>query len=323
MPKAKKTSHSNFDKARGINPWHPQYWARWLGLKKDPEYSKAVDGLQQVEGELEQARKKVERAYKFFEAKDTTKRREACLSADKTHRKIRDQCEALKEKVCKQFGLLEVFSPDNPTITAENAWTVFTFNPFPVQALDLGSIKRRLLQQNYRPPQSAAFSKATKDGKLLLEVDLTSSLELVDPQIHLLLRLHRRGLALSNQRNRPTKDLEALKVFEMYDQLRNFVNVAKEAKLPLSTIKDRFVRGFVLVYGKPPDSSTKKRRAFIKGDPAQEFQVHLPKCNQCRNATSADNFCPKFLGFLSEVHKGQQEIPTDPRTLHRGINPWH
>lgn len=154
------------------------------------------------------------------------------------------------------------------------------------------------------PPRR--HTKADKDGWLTLKINLNAPLDECERAIRWHLRVNR--VDPPKTRNRPDKIVEALEAWDCYEKAKQFSAVAQKLRRPVSTVKGQYVRACVLIHGQRPNGSIKQRRAGIVGDPAGEFKTHLESCSRCQKANTGDNFCPKFLSFVTQDTKALREL---------------
>lgn len=274
---------------------------KWIRLKRDKKFLQVSKKLRDLKDHREATYERFAEAHKVYESMfdsvgpkiDGAQKR--YWEAKEEYQKANDDLENKEQEVCRRFGLFMWWDPDDPSITIDNAQAVFGPS---------------FLVEVFRPPlgQPRTMVKASKDRKLILEVNLDAPLEKTEQSIGRLLRLYR---SKPKTRNRPDKNAEALESWFTYENIKQFSAAAKELNHPVNTVKAQYVRACVLIYGKRPTGSIKQRRAGIVRDPAGEYQAHFGSCSRCQKAETADKICPRFLAFVNQDTKALLGLPSD------------
>jgi hypothetical protein len=245
-----------------------KYYARWCCLRYSDDYCNDSEGIRALQVRLDAA--------------------ESAGNQDEWS-KLSKQLDREEQRIANKFGLFMWWDPDDKTISIHNVGALFDLSPVPHNVQIVAPSE----------PMSPDGWNRHVDGKgwLILRVNLRAPIQETLPIAERIMSLCRKTLAESKQRTRADSLEQALRVYGCYSRYRKFAQVGAVLGLPVSTVKGQFVRGCVLVHGKPPTGTMKQRRARDVGDPAHDFQSHLPSCARCQKAKSVEDMCSRFSAF--------------------------
>lgn len=301
-------------------------FVKWLKLKRSTEYLQAERTLTSLRQELAKAERSLETARaNYFDGQNSLTELERDTAqkdywdAEGYVEKAQTALSEEIEKVRERFDLVQWWSPEDTTVTVDNADCVVNSSlpirvipPPPGKHMDLNAegmkeMLRTLDREGTAAEPRRRYTLADKDGWLTLKVNLATPLEELEQAIGRILRINRWDPPKG--RHRPNKDAEALETWVCYEQEKQFSLVAKQLSRKVSTVKGQYVRAYVLLHGQKPSGSIKQRRAGTIGDPAGEFQAHLHSCSRCSKADSADALCPKYKSYVLQDTGALREAP--------------
>jgi len=104
-------------------------------------------------------------------------------------------------------------------------------------------------------------------------------------------------------RSRPDKYEIKLKIWDKYQELKNYAAVAKELRLPRTTVEETYVSVYKDIIGTSLKGK-KLRDKRAAGTPKNHFQ----ECTKCKCATRFEDMCPAGRALVNQDQVSQREL---------------
>lgn len=95
-----------------------------------------------------------------------------------------------------------------------------------------------------------------------------------------------------------------LRVWDAYEQTKNFARVGKQLGIPATTVRGLFLKACADIYGSAPLGRVAKKRRTFGFHP----EDHAANCQRCRNPKIFEEMCPAARAYALQDHGALREI---------------